>query len=784
MTTEKTLKTLEFDKICAAAAAYADSPRGASAVTASTPSPRLDEALDKLEYTRQAFCAMYDMLVAPSLAVDDVSEIVAALGKQAVLSPSDLLKIAGLLRCASSFASAEQKLPRDGYGKIRDAAASLYFNGALREDIEKSIVGDNEIADGASAKLFDIRRDIRDVNAKIRAKLNSYVSGAASKYLQDNVITVRAGRFVLPVRSEYRAQVPGLIHDRSASGATLFIEPFAVVELNNDLRALQADEQNEIEAILTALSFRASECAEGLERDAEVLAEADRAFALAKYARATRSTLPKLNDKGVTDIKRGRHVLIDPEKVVPIDVRLGKDFDILLITGPNTGGKTVTLKLVGLLSAMAASGFFVPCADDSELSVYDGIYCDIGDEQSIEQSLSTFSSHMKNLIDITSAVDENSLVLLDELGAGTDPAEGSALAIAAMEYLRAEKCRCIITTHYGELKEYGYTHDGIENASMDFDPETFAPVYKLMIGVSGSSNAIKIARSLGLKEEIALHAESLIGDEKRSFDHIVASAEASRRDAEKLKEDAYRLNAEAAAELKAAQEERKKAQVAREKLEAKTSKHARELLAEYTDKADELIERIKEEVAKSDERALFEARRLKRALTGLERGETPDIPQKRRRIGGEIEVGDRVYIPKLKCEANVTSIDIERDRYGVAAGVIRTEVKRRDIERLAAGEPEKPAKARYTTPATAYEGCPKELNVIGMTVDEAVAELDRYLDRAAMCNYSEVRIVHGKGSGALRAGIRKYLDRLSYVKGYKSAAYGEGDSGVTVVELR
>ena len=337
---------------------------------------------------------------------------------------------------------------------------------------------------------------------------------------------------------------------------------------------------------------------------------------------------------------------------------------------------------------------------------------------------------------------------------------------------------------FDQCSEYGYTHDGIENASMDFDPETFAPVYKLMIGVSGSSNAIKIARSLGLKEEIALHAESLIGDEKRSFDHIVASAEASRRDAEKLKEDAYRLNAEAAAELKAAQEERKKAQVAREKLEAKTSKHARELLAEYTDKADELIERIKEEVAKSDERALFEARRLKRALTGLERGETPDIPQKRRRIGGEIEVGDRVYIPKLKCEANVTSIDRERDRYGVAAGVIRTEVKRRDIERLAAGEPEKPTKARYTTPATAYEGCPNELNVIGMTVDEAVAELDRYLDRAAMCNYSEVRIVHGKGSGALRAGIRKYLDRLSYVKGYKSAAYGEGDSGVTVVELR
>ena len=529
MTSEKTLKTLEFDKIRVAAAAYADSPRGAAAVKACVPSARLDEALEKLEYTRQAYTAMYDVLVTPSMAVDDVGEIVSALSKQAVLSPSDLLKVAALLRCVSGFVSAQQKLPKEGFGKIEEAAASLYLNGALREDIEAAIVGENEIADGASAKLRDIRREIRDTNARIRAKLNSYVSGANSKYLQDNVITVRAGRFVLPVRSEYRVQVPGLIHDRSASGATLFIEPFSVVEMNNDLRALQADEQNEIEAILTALSFRASECVEGLAKDADVLAEADMAFALAKYARATRSTLPKLNERGVTDIKRGRHALIDPSKVVPIDVRLGRDFDILLITGPNTGGKTVTLKLVGLTSVMAASGFFVPCAEDSELSVYDGIYCDIGDEQSIEQSLSTFSSHMKNLIDITSAVDENSLVLLDELGAGTDPAEGSALAIAAIEYLRSKRCRCIVTTHYGELKEYSYTHDGIENASMDFDPETFAPVYRLMIGVSGSSNAIKIARSLGLKEEIAARAESLIGDEKRSFDHIVASRRKTQR---------------------------------------------------------------------------------------------------------------------------------------------------------------------------------------------------------------------------------------------------------------
>lgn len=784
MTDAKTLKNLEFDKIKAAAAAYAESSAGAALVNACVPSCDLDEALDKLEYTRQAFSAMYDVLVNPPLAVDDVSHIVAALGKQAVLSPSDLLKTAALLRCASGFVSAEQKLPRDGYSKIYDAASAIYVNGALREDIERAVTGENEIADDASAKLREIRREIREINARIRAKLNSYVSGANAKYLQDNVVTVRNGRFVVPVRSEYRMQVPGLIHDRSASGATLFIEPFAVVEMNNDLRALRADEQNEIEAVLTALSFRASECVEGIAKDARILAEADRAFALAKYARATRATLPKLNDRGVTDIRRGRHALIDPEKVVPIDVRLGKDFDILLITGPNTGGKTVTLKLVGLLSAMAASGFFVPCAEDSELSVYDGIYCDIGDEQSIEQSLSTFSSHMKNLIAITAAVNENSLVLLDELGAGTDPAEGSALAVAAIEYLRSKKCRCIVTTHFGELKEYSYTHDGIENASMDFDPQTFAPVYRLMIGVSGSSNAIKIARSLGLKKEIADRADELIGDEKRSFDHIVASAENSRREAERLKEDAEALNVEAQKQLQAASDERKKAEQIRTSLEARASKHARELLADYTEQADELIENIKRQVAKGDESALFEARKLKNKLTSLERTESAEVPQKRRRIGGEICVGDRVYIPRLKCEADVLSVDRERDRYTVAAGVIRTEVKAKDVERIACARPEKPQRAKYTLPATAYEGCPKEINVIGLTVDEAVAELDKYLERASMCGYSEVRIVHGKGSGALRAGIRRYLDKVAYVKGYKSAEYGAGDSGVTIAELK
>lgn len=784
MISEKTLKALEFDKIKDRAATYAESPSGAAAVRAVVPHTDLSSALDALEYTKEAYSALYNVLVAPSLAFDDVTDILKALEKQAVLSPAELLKIAALLRCSAGFVSAAQRLPKDGYGKISSAAASLYQNGALREKIESSIIGENEIADGASARLSGIRREIRDVNARIRAKLNSYVTGENAKYLQDAIVTVRGGRYVLPVRSEHRMRVNGLVHDRSASGATLFIEPFAVLEMNNDLKALRADEQNEIEAILTALSFEASQCAEGLRGNADILTGADKAFALAKYARATRSTVPVLNDGGRTVIKRGRHALIDPEKVVPIDVRLGGEFDILLITGPNTGGKTVTLKLVGLTSLMAASGFFVPCAEESELSVYKGIYCDIGDEQSIEQSLSTFSSHMKNLINITESVDNESLVLLDELGAGTDPAEGSALAIAAIEYLRSKKCRCIITTHYGELKEYSYTHDGIENASMDFDPVTFEPVYRLMIGVSGSSNAIKIARSLGLDARIADRAEAMLGDEKRSFDHIVASAENSRREAERLREESAALKAESQKELEAARAEKKKAEEIREKLEARAAKHSRELLSDYIEQADELIAQIKKQVEKGDEKALFEARRLKKKLenSSQRNGEEHAAP-KPKRIGGDPQVGDRVYVPVLKCEATVVSADKARDKYTVAAGIMRTEVRRKDIERLDAGAPSAP-KRRYTTPDPAYEGCPGELNVIGLTVDEALAETDRYLDRAMMSGRSEVRIVHGKGSGALRSAIRKYLSSLSYIKGYRAAAYGEGDSGATVVELK
>lgn len=784
MISEKTLKALEFDKIKDRAATYAESPSGAAAVRAVVPHTDLSSALDALEYTKEAYSALYNVLVAPSLAFDDVTDILKALEKQAVLSPAELLKIAALLRCSAGFVSAAQRLPKDGYGKISSAAASLYQNGALREKIESSIIGENEIADGASARLGGIRREIRDVNARIRAKLNSYVTGENAKYLQDAIVTVRGGRYVLPVRSEHRMRVNGLVHDRSASGATLFIEPFAVLEMNNDLKALRADEQNEIEAILTALSFEASQCTEGLRGNADILTGADKAFALAKYARATRSTVPVLNDGGRTVIKRGRHALIDPEKVVPIDVRLGGEFDILLITGPNTGGKTVTLKLVGLTSLMAASGFFVPCAEESELSVYKGIYCDIGDEQSIEQSLSTFSSHMKNLINITESVDNESLVLLDELGAGTDPAEGSALAIAAIEYLRSKKCRCIITTHYGELKEYSYTHDGIENASMDFDPVTFEPVYRLMIGVSGSSNAIKIARSLGLDARIADRAEAMLGDEKRSFDHIVASAENSRREAERLREESAALKAEIQKELEAARAEKKKAEEIREKLEARAAKHSRELLSDYIEQADELIAQIKKQVEKGDEKALFEARRLKKKLenSSQRNGEEHAAP-KPKRIGGDPQVGDRVYVPVLKCEATVVSADKARDKYTVAAGIMRTEVRRKDIERLDAGAPSAP-KRRYTTPDPAYEGCPGELNVIGLTVDEALAETDRYLDRAMMSGRSEVRIVHGKGSGALRSAIRKYLSSLSYIKGYRAAAYGEGDSGATVVELK
>ncbi len=783
MTSEKELKSLEFDKILKILSGYVFSQPAAELVLSIKPENDLEIARHLLERTIQADRASYEFCCSPSFSIDDISEYIEALRKDATLGCKALLQIARVLSCARTFKLSVSKIPEGECPLIAEYAMNMFTDADAEKRIAESIMNENELYDGASSRLREIRGAIRRTNDKIKQKLNSYISGGYSKYLQDNIVTVRGDRYVIPVKSECQGQIPGLVHDRSSTGATVFIEPLAVVELNNELRGLLSDEQNEIAEILRSLSFMLSQIVDGIERSFRTIAEADCVFAKARYAREIKATPPVLNGDGIIDIRKGRHPLIDAKKVVPIDVRLGEDFKVLLITGPNTGGKTVTLKLVGLLSLMASSGMFVPCEENSRLAVFDGVYCDIGDEQSIEQNLSTFSSHTVNLIRITSQADDNSLVLLDELGAGTDPAEGSALAIAVIEYLLSRNCRCITTTHYNELKEYSYRAEGVSNASMDFDPETFAPVYRLLIGVSGSSNAIKIASKLGLSRSITDRATAFLSDEKVSFDSIIAAAENSRRQAEELKKEAARLEEKAREEYRKASALAVQAEEKNRRLEEKLAKKATELLGDYLDEADEIIGEMREDLRRGDEQALFEARKRRKRLENIQiRKEGEEVEEKYEKTGGEISVGDSVFVKKLNSTARVTKIDERKKKYTVTCGNLTTVVPFGEVTRIKVTQEKKTPRRRILPDTT--EGCPHELNVIGQTVDEATFNVEAYLSRALMCGLKEVRIVHGKGSGALRAGLHAYFSKNPVIESFRLGKYGEGEDGVTVLTLK
>lgn len=783
MTSEKELKSLEFDKILKILSGYVFSEPARNRILAIKPENSLKKAQEMLERTVQADRTAYEFCCSPSFSVDDISDYIVALRKDATLSCKALLQIARVLSCAKNFRLSVSKLPEGECPYIVEYAQNMFTDSEAEKRISESVMNENELYDGASAKLREIRQAIRRTNDKIKQKLNGYISGGYSKYLQDNIVTMRGDRYVIPVKSECQGQIPGLVHDRSSTGATVFIEPLAVVELNNELRGLLSDEQNEIAVILQSLSFMLSQIADGIERSFNLITEVDCIFAKARYARDIKAVAPLLNGDGIIDIRKGRHPLIDAKKVVPVDVRLGENFKVLLITGPNTGGKTVTLKLVGLLSLMASSGMYVPCEENSRLAVFDGVYCDIGDEQSIEQNLSTFSSHTVNLIRITSQADYNSLVLLDELGAGTDPAEGSALAIAVIEYLLERNCRCITTTHYNELKEYSYRAKGVSNASMDFDPETFAPVYRLLIGVSGSSNALKIAEKLGLPEEITKKANSLLSEEKVSFDSIIAAAESSRRDADESRKRAAEYEQKAKEEYMRAEKLSAEAQEKNRKLEEKLTKKANELLGDYMNEADEIIEQIREDLKKGDEQALFEARKKRKRLENLGYAKKEEETEERfEKESGEIAVGDSVFVKKLKSTARVEKIDTKKRRYTVVCGNLTTIVGFDDVSKVKITQEKKTLKRRVLPDTT--EGCPHEINVIGQTVDEASFNVDSYLSRAMLCGLKEVRIVHGKGSGALRAGLKTFLSNHPAVQSFRLGKYGEGEDGVTVVTLK
>lgn len=778
----KTLKTLEYDKVLEILSGYADSSYTKESIKNMTPSIIFDDVIKNLNYTDEASVVLYELALLPSRYYDNLKEEISVARKNGVLSMSDILRIAVTLKNIRAMKACIDSINNEKVVLLHEKAEFLYSYEGLEEDISRSIISENEMSDSASQKLFNIRREIKSTIEKIRRKLNAYISDATYRnYLQDTLITVRNNRQVIPVKSECRSFIPGLIHDESQSGATVYIEPLIVVELNNDLRRLYIEENNEIERILRDFTSRIKLIADKIEISQDTMRFFDEVFAKAEYAHESKSVKPIINENGSFNIIKGRHPLLDAKKVVPVSVYIEKDISILLITGSNTGGKTVSLKLVGLLSLMAMSGIFIPVEDGTQVSIYENVFCDIGDEQSIEQSLSTFSSHIKNLIDITSHITKNSLILLDELGAGTDPSEGSALAIAVSEKIMEIGARAIITTHYNELKEYAFSSKMMETASMDFDPNTFAPTYKLLMGVVGSSNAIEIASRLGLSSSIVDKARSLISKDKLSFDKIMMSAELARKKAEEYSESIENTKIEIENRLKEIEEERAKIIKEREKLNSNIHKEAKKLLSEYMEEAEEIVEELKETVKIKTEKNLFKARELKSKLGKISYDEETD-ESIMRFDNSEITVGDEVYIKRINNRGIVTSINERRREYGIKAGIITTTAKFDEVKKLV--KTQNKAKAKVYPLRQIVGEAKYEINVIGQETEEAIYNVDRFLDDAVLSGMAEVRIVHGKGSGILRKNLREHFKKHPSVASYREGAYGEGDAGVTIVALK
>ncbi|MDE6474361.1 MAG: endonuclease MutS2 [Clostridia bacterium] len=779
----KTLKILEYDKILAQVANHTSSVIAKNTVLSIKPSIELSQAQYLSELTAQAYEILYDHLVAPTFSVDEMEDILENASKFMTLSCADIIRVGRLLRTSRLVYNSIYKINSQNLDDIKSLLNNLYIDNDLENSIYESILGDNEVSDNASPALKSIRQSIKACNDKIRQKLNSYVTSSDfSNYLQDSLVTMRNNRYVIPVKSEYVRQVKGLVHDQSASGATVYIEPMAIVEMNNELRGLCAEENNEIGRILQYFSQKITYACDNLKLTYQNIAYLDSIFAKARYSQEIKGNRVELNDSGIVDIIDGRHPLIDKQKVVPVSINLGIEYNTLLITGPNTGGKTVSLKLVGILSLMASSGIFPPCSGDSKLAVFENIFCDIGDEQNIEQSLSTFSSHLTNLIYICNHVTSNCLLLLDELGGGTDPAEGSALAISLIEYFKNKGCKTITSTHYSDLKEYSLVTEGIASAGMDFDPTTFAPTYKLIMGQSSSSNALEIATSLGLKKQIVENARGRLSKEKIAFDNVIKGAERSRRLAQEYEEKAkenYLISEKSAQTAKNALEE---LNIQKQKLEEKMKKGAKELLSNYLEEADELLEEIKELVKQGDEQALFEARRLRKKL-----GDIKIEEQKPKReyalADGDIEVGDRVFIASLNNQGEVVGINSKKNECQVKVGILTTTIKLLDCQKIIAEEKRDKVKVtvskEFSNKAFSFE-----INLIGQRVDEALYNLDNYISEAIMHNCVEIRVVHGKGTGILRKAVQDYLKTSPAVESFRIGKYGEGESGVTIVTLK
>ena len=785
----RSLIKLELDQILEQLSSCAGSSAGKTACLQLRPVSDLEEVKALLEQTTVAsdICTRKGN---PSFSgVTDVYASLERADRGGCLQPVELLHIASVLRCARNMKS---------YGDDEDKATvldplfqSLTANKYLEDRISGAILSEEEIADNASPALSDIRRHMRIEAGKIKDSLQKMISSPAySKYLREPIITIRQGRYVVPVKSEHRADVPGLVHDVSATGSTYFVEPMSAVNANNALRDLEFKEKKEIERILAELSAEAAAHREDIALDVQLLVQLDVIFAKAKLAYRMRAWEPMMNDEGIVDLRNARHPLIDPKTVVPISVRLGKDFDSMIITGPNTGGKTVTLKTIGLLTLMAECGLHIPAGDGSQLSTFDAILADIGDEQSIAQSLSTFSSHMRTIVDIVEECDDRTLVLFDELGAGTDPAEGAALAIALIEFCRKMGSRVVATTHYAELKLYAMRTKGVINASCEFNVETLQPTYKLLIGVPGKSNAFAISRKLGLSEDILKEADDLVGKSDKDFEDVLSQLESQRQQMESARIEAERLRTET--EKIKRQSEEYSAQMQKEKDKAfeAARREAQRIIddARYVaNKTAEELKELRKQIENGDVNGINQRQtELRKGLNEAEgklRAGQKEV--KRPEPTRAVMVGDTVELLKLGTKASV--IAIHKDgTYLLQAGILKMSAKPDEVYLL---EVENPYKAKGGRPQHSgremkMAAMASEIDLRGMDSIEAIGVLQRYLDEAMRSNLSSVRIIHGKGTGTLRTAVQQELKRTKFVKTYRLGIYGEGEDGVTIAEFR
>uniref|UniRef100_UPI004027CBA0 endonuclease MutS2 n=1 Tax=Blautia stercoris TaxID=871664 RepID=UPI004027CBA0 len=789
---EKALKTLEYYKIIDMLEAFATSSIGKNKCRQLRPLDNLTEIETMQQETADALSRIYQKGSLSFSGVKDVRGSLKRLEVGSTLGIGELLAIRSLLENASRAKAYSRRETEDEHTDSLDNMFELIEPlSPLATEIGRCILSEDEISDDASTGLRQVRRSMKLTNDKIHTQLSSFVSGNSRTYLQDAVVTMRNGRYCIPVKAEYKSQVPGMIHDQSSTGSTIFVEPMTIVRLNNEMRELEIQEQKEIEMILSNLSQLAAENLDAIFDDVKLLSELDFIFARAQLAKSQNATEPRFNRDRIIDIKKARHPLIDKHKVVPIDIRIGETFDLLIVTGPNTGGKTVSLKTVGLLTLMGQSGLHIPAFDNSRLSVFREVYADIGDEQSIEQSLSTFSSHMTNVVRFMETADSDSLVLFDELGAGTDPTEGAALAIAILSTLHERGIRAMATTHYSELKVYALSTPGVENASCEFDVETLRPTYRLLIGVPGKSNAFAISQKLGLPLSIIERAKEQISQEDETFEDVLSNLEESRKTIESEREELASYKEEIKTLKEQLEEKQDKLDQRKERIIAEANEEAHRILREAKDYADQTMRIFNKagkdsmsakelEKHRSDLRKKMDKAGKKVALKTPQKQKSTLRPQ-------DLSLGDSVKVMSLNVKGTVSSKPDSKGMLFVQMGILRSKVHISDLQLI-----DEPV---ITGPALSRTGAGKikmnksasvrtEINLLGKTVDEAVSELDKYLDDAYLAHLSSVRIVHGKGTGALRKGVHNYLKRLKYVQDFHLAEFGEGDAGVTIVEFK